>query len=73
MLAMFVRLLNVPVLLLPNDYPVHGEVLEHRLIVSRLDFSVSLFNLVPSSAVLHYSLLRIASNVLVLLSIDSEI
>ena len=27
--AMFVRLSDVPVLLLSNDYPVHGEVLEH--------------------------------------------
>ena len=28
---MFVRLSDVPVLLLPNDYPVHDEVLEHQL------------------------------------------
>ena len=34
---MFVRLSDVPVLLLPNDYPVHGEVLEHRLGMFRLD------------------------------------
>ena len=35
--AMFVRLSDVPVLLLPNDYPAHGEVLEHQLGISRLD------------------------------------
>ena len=34
---MFVRLSDVPVLLLPNDYPVHGEVLEHRLGMFQLD------------------------------------
>ena len=28
---------DVPVLLLPNDYPVHAEVLEHRLGIFRLD------------------------------------
>ena len=34
---MSVRLWDMPVLLLPNDYPVHGEVLEHRLGMFRLD------------------------------------
>ena len=35
--AMSVRLSDVPVLLLPNDYPVHGEVLELWLSMFRLN------------------------------------
>ena len=65
-------LLDVPVLLLQNDYSVHGEVLEHRLSMFRLDLfreSIQLSAFICCATLIA----RMASNVLVLSSIASEI
>ena len=63
-----VRLSDVPIVLLTNGYPIHGEVLEHwPSMLFRPDLRREF-----SFAVPHQSWLRIASNMQVRISIDSE-